>query len=621
VTGIIWPFEKTRDVTQPPLLRLALPGIGVFLLVQILLTVTVWRGVPGEFYGPDSYMRLVRVLECQGGLNCPGGLLLRSNVPYGEVLHWPFLLDRLILLLALPLLPFMDLHGAVTVAGHLVGPLLGVAAMMVLTAAGRLILEDRVVRWVPLLAITHFWVIFAFAPVRPDHHGLQVLLFLAAFLGLLQILDREDRGRGSWALGVAVGLAIWVSTEGLASMGSLLGALGLVWIVRGGMDLTGALLRVWCVTTAVLGLGLCVDGPEPWRWAPDFDRFSVVHLTMFSIGAAFWALLRLRVPGRPGGRALAVFAGAALGGGLLFVLFPGIEGGPFSGIHPELVPLWLEHVSEFAPAGRLGVGPWGLMSAAPGLLGLVILGLVRAGAWGNGWKGVVPDGRGTSMGWMAVALVFFWFLALAAFGGVRWIQYLQVLAPFGMAGSLGLLLQRLTRGAAPPLLRAGGTVALTLLFLLLPPIGLGLLEGSGKGVGVAQPCSPSPLIPALAEMDGPGGRRVRVLAPVFWGPELIFRAGIDVVAGPYHRNARGMLDSYGIMAAGDPEEAHRGLRDRGIDFVAFCTTESWIPLVLGNASGTFYNDLVEDRPPSWLQRIPLMGIGEEYRLYQVNEGP
>ena len=101
---------------------------------------------------------------------------------------------------------------------------------------------------------------------------------------------------------------------------------------------------------------------------------------------------------------------------------------------------------------------------------------------------------------------------------------------------------------------------------------------------------------------------------------LGFKTDVDVVAGPHHRNAQGMLDSHRIMAASSPEDALRGLREREIDFVAFCITESWIPLVPPDSSGTFYNALVEDRPPPWLRRIPLEGIGESYRLYQVLEG-
>ena len=562
-------------------------------------------------------MRMVRVLECRGGADCPGGLLLRGNVPFGEVLHWPFLLDRLILLLAAPFLLFLDFQVAVTLAGHLVGPLLGVCAILVLAAGARRVLEVGVARWVPLFAVTHFWVIFAFAPDRPDHHGLQLLLFALALLGVFQILERDDEGPGSWILGAALGMAVWVSTEGLASTVFFTGVLALVWIGGSREKLITALIRVWWVAAAVLGLGILVDGPQPWRWAPDFDRFSVVHFTFFTLGGLFWALVRLKVPATRAKRVLVVLTGAVLGGALLTILFPGIEGGPFSRIHPDLVPLWLDHVSEFAPAGQLGAGPWGLVSVVPGALGLAIVGL---GFVRGGLGGVALRSRGAGWKWGVMALCVAWFLALSALGQVRWMQYLQILTPFGMAALLGLVIQRLNRMTAPSLLRAGGIVGVVTLFFSLPPFVLGFLGGRGEQDGRADPCSPASLVPELRKVTGPGGRNARVLAPVFWGPELLFKTDVDVVAGPYHRNAHGMLDSHGIMTSSSPEDALRGLREREIDFVAFCVTESWIPRVPPDASGTFYNTLVEDRPPPWLRRIPLVGIGEEYRLYQVLDG-
>ncbi len=611
-------LEGIQDVTRPSILRLALPGVLLFLMAQGVLWITVWSGRLGEFLGPDSYMRMVRVLECRGGLDCPGGLLLRGNVPFGEVLHWPFLLDRLILILAWPFLPLLDFQDAVTLAGHMVGPLLGVCTILVLAAGARCVLEVGVARWVPLFAVTHFWVIFAFSPDRPDHHGLQLLLFVLALLGLFQILEREDQGPGSWVLGAALGLAVWVSTEGLASTVFFAGVLALVWIVGTRERLATALIRVWCVAAAILGLGILVDGPQPWRWAPDFDRFSVVHLTFFTLGGLFWALVKLKVPGTRAKRALAVLAGAVLGATLLMVLFPGIEGGPFSRIHPDLVPLWLEHVSEFVPAGQLGVSPWGLFSIVPGVLGLAIVGLGLGLGIGR-LRGVVLRSRGVGWKWGVVALCVVWFVALSALGQVRWMQYLQILTPFPMAAILGLVIQRLNRMTAPSLLRAGGIVSAVTLFFMLPPFGLAFLGEHGEMNDRAEPCSPTSLISELGKVTGPGGRNARVLAPVFWGPELLFKTDVDVVAGPHHRNAQGMLDSHRIMAATSPEDALRGLREREIDFVAFCITESWIPLVPPDSSGTFYNALVEDRPPPWLRRIPLEGIGENYRLYQVLE--
>jgi len=75
------------------------------------------------------------------------------------------------------------------------------------------------------------------------------------------------------------------------------------------------------------------------------------------------------------------------------------------------------------------------------------------------------------------------------------------------------------------------------------------------------------------------------------------------------------------MAASAPDDALRGLRERDIDFVAFCTTESWIPMVAADAPGTLYHSLVMDRPPPWLRRIPLMDVGGGVSVVPSPEGP
>ena len=278
--------------------------------------------------------------------------------------------------------------------------------------------------------------------------------------------------------------------------------LALVWMGGSREKLITALIRVWWVAAAVLGLGILVDGPQPWRWAPDFDRFSVAHFTFFTLGGLFWALVRLKVPATRAKRVLVVLTGAVLGGALLTILFPGIEGGPFSRIHPDLVPLWLDHVSEFAPAGQLGAGPWGLVSVVPGALGLAIVGL---GFVRGGLGGVALRSRGAGWKWGVMALCVAWFLALSALGQVRWMQYLQILTPFGMAALLGLVIQRLNRMTAPSLLRAGGMVGVVTLFFFLPPFVLGFLGGRGEQDGRADPCSPASLVPRAQEGDGSRG--------------------------------------------------------------------------------------------------------------------
>ena len=87
-----------------PWARGFLPAVALVLALQLVLAVSSgWPAATGEFWGPDSYMRLARTLACEGGSACPGGVFTDTNAPFGEVIHWPFLQDRLLLALAAPL--------------------------------------------------------------------------------------------------------------------------------------------------------------------------------------------------------------------------------------------------------------------------------------------------------------------------------------------------------------------------------------------------------------------------------------------------------------------------------------------------------------------------------------
>ena len=61
----------------------------------------------GELKGPDSYMRLVRVDALWSGGGWFDNLIVDSNVPLGDTLHWTRPFDVLILLGGWVLEPFL----------------------------------------------------------------------------------------------------------------------------------------------------------------------------------------------------------------------------------------------------------------------------------------------------------------------------------------------------------------------------------------------------------------------------------------------------------------------------------------------------------------------------------
>ena len=537
------------------------------------------------------------------------------------MLHWPFLMDWMILALAEPFRLFLGFRSSVIMAGYLLGPTLGVVAMLTLTAAARVVLTDRAARWVPLIAAVQFWVLYSFAPVRPDHHGLQVLLFLVALLGVLRIYMGSGVGGASWVAGLALGFGVWISVEGLISTAPLLVGLVVLWIARGDTELTGALARIWLVGTATLALGMLVDGPHPDRWAAEFDRFSVVYVTAFAMSAVFWSALVFRAPDRAVWRGALTFLGALVGGAVLVLLFPGVQRGPMANLDPRLVPLWIDYISEFVPAARLGSSTWGVLSTGPGILGLFGVAFLVIASRRPGWKRMLKQAGADRATWALLTAALVWFLLLGEVEQVRWVHYLQVLAPLGLAALLSRALGLARELPAPPLARAAAVVAIVLV-VFLGPVAVLVWPGAPDPVEQSkEACRPGAIVNTLSTLRGPGGRHARVLAPVFWGPELLFRADVDIVVGPYHRNARGMLYSYGVMASTDPEDAVALLRERGVDFVVLCTEQDWIPRVPADSVGTFYHALLEGTLPPGLHPVRMPGVAGQYRLYRVSVPP
>jgi hypothetical protein len=82
-----------------------------------------------------------------------------------------------------------------------------------------------------------------------------------------------------------------------------------------------------------------------------------------------------------------------------------------------------------------------------------------------------------------------------------------------------------------------------------------------------QACTASSAFRQLAAL--PEGR---VAAFVDLGPAILAYTHHAALAGPYHRNAAGILDAYTIFA-GSAAEQRAALKRRGVDYVAICSPE------------------------------------------------
>jgi hypothetical protein len=101
----------------------------------------------------------------------------------------------------------------------------------------------------------------------------------------------------------------------------------------------------------------------------------------------------------------------------------------------------------------------------------------------------------------------------------------------------------------------------------------------------------------------------RVAGFVDQGPAVLAYTQHSAVAGPYHRNASGILDSYEIFAGPNPRAV---LDRRGIDYLMTCrAAPDWD---FYREKGGLVAQLAQGRVPDWLAPAGTSGAVEVYRV-------
>ncbi len=280
-------------MSLPRILFLALLPALLILGAHVVLQIfNDWLVLDGRLVGPDADMRVLRVLElAQGGI-WYDPVLERSNAPFGEVLHWTRPLDVILLLGGTLGAVFTDFQTALFVWAALFGPALHFLTLLVLLWAFAALFDRDALLLLGLLFAVQFFITFQFALGRPDHHGLNMLLFIWQ-MGFAFRLARVDCARNIVPLAaLAAAFAFWISIEGGLGTAMILAALTFAWIINGGrfLDSMARFLAFLCLGLAV---ALVLERPPGDLLAIEFDRLSIVHLALFGLLAMFAQAARL----------------------------------------------------------------------------------------------------------------------------------------------------------------------------------------------------------------------------------------------------------------------------------------------------------------------------------------
>jgi hypothetical protein len=112
-------------------------------------------------------------------------------------------------------------------------------------------------------------------------------------------------------------------------------------------------------------------------------------------------------------------------------------------------------------------------------------------------------------------------------------------------------------------------------------------------------CQSTAAVEPLAQL--PKGLAV---ADVNLGPYIVALSDLDVLAAPYHRLDRSILEANRILH-GSPQEAERRLKAVGARYVITCKGLDSMTPPAGAPAADLQSLLFADRPPGFLEPVPL----------------
>lgn len=593
---------------------LLLVGLWLFAALHFY---NVWPTLGVVFRDTDDMMRLAEVRDFLAGQGWFDLHQYRLDPPSEVPMHWSRLIDLPIALLIRLFSLVLDPANA-TRAAMFVWP--AIPFLPVLWASRTLGVRFGG-GWAAFPAVyllaTLGLVVAQFVPGRIDHHNVQIMLTML----LLTVLT-GPAGVKRGAIAGLIGAAMM--TIGMETLPFLiLGVVGLAvaWLVGG--DETGE-TKAFGLTLAAATLvaaGATLPPSEWGRGACDALSLSYVGLAVVGgvglAGAAAWA-----PAGRVGrGGLLAVVAVAAVAA--FAWPEPACLKGPFGEILPEVRSAWLDGVNE--------VQPWPKVFAEEHVGAILALVTPMFGLIAFGW--LARDGAVRRM-------IGFWVFGAAlatalAIGlmQIRTMVYANTLAVPLVAAAIGrigrdaevggrsisvavlggsilancMVLQLALEQVVPASWRSEAALSNAAQGLASPVASQNAETTAAAAAAFGSACYTTTSYEGLAAL--PTGL---VVADINLGPSILLATRHSVVAAPYHRMQRGILDAHHMLHRA-PAEALPLMAARGVDYLVFCTSDK-----SKATAGSLLERLEKGEAVVGLEAVAGPG---PVRVYRVHRGP
>lgn len=570
----------------------AVVAITCYMAAALALAVASWSDAGVAFRDTDDAMRLQQVRDLLAGQGWFDLHHRRLDPGHDVSMHWSRLVD-------LPLAIIISAIGTVTSQGTAEKiallawpPVTGIFFLAGLMRVMRRFAGAQHELSIALAPILCLPILQQFMPGRIDHHGIQ----LACAMWVVT-LSLEMSTRTAFRAGLIAALGLAVGLEGLiVVVFAGIGFAALLLTDRAAAPMARAFTIGFGGATA--GLHVVLAGPN---WAVNGCD---------AIGLNWVVLIALASTGVIAASHIAQRSSAALAGPLLtlgafgavaVIAFAALDraclAGPFGDIDTRIRPIWLDLVSEVQPAMKM-------FTDKPSLVTLRFLALLPLGLAG---LAIVARRRRL---WNPLLLAFGAAVPLAAVLAalqLRAATYMILLAiPFA-AIALTRVAQRASALGIRPRVAGIALVALMMIMALgVGKVAQALVRSSQDSAASTDvppgwaSCMRTEAYGDLARLP-PGV----VAAPVDLGPVLLLATPHRVLAAPYHRFGRGLLDAHAILSH-NPISPAPQIAGRGVTYVVTCPgSMPWGALDAALRAG---------RPPGWLEPV---GGGGPVLVYRV----
>jgi hypothetical protein len=602
--------EETIQRTTPEReFSLSVPAVAVFIWLFKVI-----EYVMPAYYHPstialstDDAMRLAQVRDLLAGQSWYDLTQWRMNVPFGLSMHWSRLIDAPIAGLILLFRQFLAPHSAETLAICL-WPMLSLLAAWL--AIGRIAqhlggLKAGVIA--VLFGAAAAAVLGYFTPGVIDHHNVQVALTLWTLAFLIEI---ETNPRAANTAALLSVLSLTIGLEVLPYVVTSILIIGALWIARGD-EFSGAARRFGLTFSLAAPLALVLFAADHERFSAACDAYSGFYATLATFGGLGLASVTLLAAGTPLRRALLFVGLGAAALLLVLAIAPACLAGPYGNVSPRINEIFLSRVQEVQSPILNAANDWpfffyGTLYSAFGLLACIFAVFL-----------VQQKNR-----LAAIIVATFAAMAFAVMSvEVRGVLFALLASLPGLAAATQLSIERWTR---PGWRAALATIVALILFSNVSlayavSIGRNLLADPGARAARAKADSESWYCFSQASVTQLAAQpRARVVAFLDQGPAILAYSAHSVIAGPYHRNEQGILDTFDLLTK-NPEIGARIARRRGIDYVVICRTSYDFSYYL-SASGPqgLLGQLDANHIPNWLaplnSKVP---ASEHVSVYRV----